>query len=390
MAGIPKAVLVRNEERQGRLGARLRGAREANGHNLIFLDTSVIVSTGWLEPLVDVLQDRKSIIVQPHFDKVNDPVTYEYVPIKEQMVAMLSWSLTVRMGKGHNSKESESIDFMESPVIHGAAFGVTKEYFESIGKLDAGVGDSGGENVELALRTWFCGGQILVIPCSRVGVLNIHDPVKINSYPAIWYITEVWLQSHKEVVKSYFDHDLAENVGDDRKTAMVQRLTAVRDMTCPHNMAWFMENIAKDMFAPSPDVAKFGYLKVKTGSCIRLGPDNKMVLGTCRASDHKMLPAEMSFELMKDGQLRIKDKCIQCMDNAYAVAQTCLGKEEQRQYWDYRDGKLINHWSKYCLMHVTDPDLKFKDDHRQILMAQPCDLDKTDKKDFSTYEFLKT
>ena len=37
-----------------------------------------------------------------------------------------------------------------------------------------------GHNVELSLRAWMCGLDVYTVPCSRVGVLNLRDPVKVH------------------------------------------------------------------------------------------------------------------------------------------------------------------------------------------------------------------
>ena len=58
--------------------ARVRGVHESTAEYIIFLDTNTIVNAGWLEPLIDLVQREETSIAVPHYDNVNDPVSYEY------------------------------------------------------------------------------------------------------------------------------------------------------------------------------------------------------------------------------------------------------------------------------------------------------------------------
>ena len=58
-----------------------------------------------------------------------------------------------------------------------------------------------------------------------------------------------------------------------------------------------------------------------------------------------------------------------------------------KQEWRYVEEQLINVWSTYCAMHVTDPDPETEGD-RQIAMAQECGTDNSNASHFKQWEFI--
>lgn len=45
-------------------------------------------------------------------------------------------------------------------TLVGCALAVSRKYFNKIGGFDDNMNVWGGENIELAFRTWMCGGQV--------------------------------------------------------------------------------------------------------------------------------------------------------------------------------------------------------------------------------------
>ena len=51
----------------------------------------------------------------------------------------------------------------------GGIFAVNAHWFAEIGSFDQKMEIWGGENIDLSLRSWLCGGSMYIIPCSHVG-----------------------------------------------------------------------------------------------------------------------------------------------------------------------------------------------------------------------------
>ena len=170
---LPVVRLVRLGRRVGRVRARLLAANEhVTNDVVVFVDAGVVCSPGWISPLLELVSsaaDGQTTVAVPHYDQLVHPVTLKYLHTDSDVVATLSWSLTIRM---RHQDVSAAADSMEDAglsrsvtVLRGDVFAVRRTFLSSIGglydvRLEHGTGVA--EHVELSLRTWLCGGTIKV------------------------------------------------------------------------------------------------------------------------------------------------------------------------------------------------------------------------------------
>ena len=376
---VPRARLIRNEDQLGEGRLRNEMARFAQYPTVVFLSPTVVCSPGWLEPLIELLRDEPLTLALPHLDNVNDPVTYDYVKTPDELVVTMTWSLGLRVVKSHGAPVK---DRLASPASRGEVFAVTREFIRKFGLFDEVFNDLGAENLELSLRTWLCGGMVKVAQCSHVGILRLNDPLRAHSSDSVRRIVSLWLPSEKELV-----FKLAK-ISDEKSAASLQVASPSNRLQCK-NFDWFLDEMKNlgILNKQSPKANQVGMLKVKTGMCARVGKDSRIDLGSCSTGTYELLPTNMEFELLSDGRITIGDQCLTTQNTAYVVAEKCATTENNHQRFNY-DSKqrLVNDWSSFCLMHVTDPEKQADNNPRQIAMAQKCEADSDGK--FSTWEFI--
>lgn len=82
---MPKVKVFRNSKREGLVRARLRGAREARGDVLTFLDSHCEATPGWAEPLLARIYEDEKNVVCPSIEVLNaDTFAYQASANAEQ------------------------------------------------------------------------------------------------------------------------------------------------------------------------------------------------------------------------------------------------------------------------------------------------------------------
>ena len=212
MSKHQKVKIVRAEERVGLIRARLIGASKASGPVLIFLDSHVECTPGWMEPLLDRIARNSTFVVCPVIDAI-DKETFEYKVNKYLVVGGFDWNLQFnwhRVPEHENKRRGHSLAPAWSPTMAGGLFAISKAFFEKLGTYDPGFDIWGAENLELSFKTWMCGGTLEIVPCSHVGhIFRERSPYKWISGVNVPFrnsvrLAEVWLDDYKK----YYYHRL--------------------------------------------------------------------------------------------------------------------------------------------------------------------------------------
>jgi polypeptide N-acetylgalactosaminyltransferase len=152
----------------------MMGAVNSQGPALIFMDSHIEVTTGWLEPLLDRLAINKNITSISVMDTVDmDTLEYRYSEDPSHvLVTGFEWNMIFNWKKPYEpegSQRKNPNDPISSPTMLGAFFGkdlnssywkisvdqsllfpavIDKSYFELLGMYDDGFEIWGAENLE--------------------------------------------------------------------------------------------------------------------------------------------------------------------------------------------------------------------------------------------------
>ena len=243
------------EERGGLIQARLVGAEQAAGSVLVFLDAHIEVTQGWLPPiLAEIVTDRTRVLVPVIDDIDDDTFAYEetWTDINRgglDWKMMHAWIHPDPPVQGSNSANA-----VPTPTMIGCAFAIDREFFFASGAYDNQMMIWGGENVEMSVRIWRCGGSLLRSPCSHVGhIYRKNTPHTVpGGYQAKMDIlnintarfAEVWLDDFKNFY--YYMNPSSKNVhiGD-----ISQRQQIKTDLQC-HSFEWFLDHVYPDSSLP--------------------------------------------------------------------------------------------------------------------------------------------
>ncbi|XP_057596327.1 polypeptide N-acetylgalactosaminyltransferase 15 isoform X1 [Hippopotamus amphibius kiboko] len=346
VARLEGVKLLRSNRRLGATRARMLGAARAAGDVLVFMDAHCECHPGWLEPLLARIADDRSRVVSPVLDVI-DWKTFQYYPSKDVQRGVLDWKLDFHwepLPERERKALPSPISPIRSPVVPGGVVAMDRHYFQNTGAYDPLMSLQGGENLELSLKTWLCGGSVEIIPCSRVGhIYRNQDAHSLLDQEATLRnkvrIAETWLGSFKE---TFYRHSPeAFSLSKAGKPDCTERQQLQRRLGC-RTFHWFLANVYPELY-PSERRPRFSGKLHNTGLgfCADCPAEGDLrgcavMLAPCRDSQQQQ-------HLEHTGRKEIHYGSPQhlCFDvrREQVILQNCTeeGPAIHQQHWDYQE-----------------------------------------------------
>lgn len=376
-----KVRLIRNVQREGLIRTRSRGAKEATGEVIVFLDAHCEVNKNWLPPLLaPIYRDSKTMTV-PVIDGI-DHKTFEYRPVygdDRHFRGIFEWGMLYKeneVPQRELNRRKHNSEPYKSPTHAGGLFAINRQYFLDLGAYDAGLLVWGGENFELSFKIWQCGGSIEWVPCSRVGHVyrsfmpyNFGKLAQKKKGPLITI-------NYKRVIETWFDDKYKEYFYTREPLARFLDMGDISDQLKLKNklqcksFQWYMDNVAYDVLDKYPELPPnlhFGELRsaavVKCLDTLGHAPPSLMAIQHCHGFGNNQL-----IRLNAKGQLGVGERCIEADSQGIKLAFCRMGTIDGPWQYDESTHTLLHRVHKKCMaLHPQTSHLSL----------MPCDINNT-------------
>jgi GT2 family glycosyltransferase len=166
-------VLVNRPHRQGVAQARNLGAARATGSVLVMMDAHCVPHAGWLEALLEQLDQPGTGIVAPQIISIEIPSATAFgLRISDEELG-LEW-LHQRTEKPY-----------PVPLVGCACMAMHRAFFEKVGRFDE-MRSYGMEDVEICIRSWLLGYAVTVVPDACVGHWFKKEPFAVGWHDSLY------------------------------------------------------------------------------------------------------------------------------------------------------------------------------------------------------------
>ncbi|XP_038432477.1 probable polypeptide N-acetylgalactosaminyltransferase 8 isoform X8 [Canis lupus familiaris] len=357
--------IIRHTKRKGLAQARNTGREVATADVIAILDAHVEVNVGWAEPILARIQEDRTVIVSPVFDNIN----FDTFELDKYALAVdgFNWKLWCR----YDPLPEAWFDLhdvtapIKSPSIMGI-LAANRIFLGEIGSLDGGMLVYGGENVELSLRVWQCGGRVEVLPCSRIAHLERnHKPYALDLSVALkrnaLRVAEIWMDEYKHMVYLAWNIPI-QNSGIDFGD-ISSRMALRKKLKCK-TFDWYLKNVYPSL-KPIHNIVGYGRMKntLDENLCLdqELVSGKTLIMFYCCKRSLQNVYYHLTGELYVGpliAEANIDDHCLTDPgDGEKPTLEPCSKAAQNRLhiYWDFKPGRAVmNRATKRCLEMKKD------------------------------------
>ncbi|XP_006891426.1 PREDICTED: probable polypeptide N-acetylgalactosaminyltransferase 8 [Elephantulus edwardii] len=369
--------LIRHTERKGLAESRNTGWQAATADVVAILDAHIEVNIGWAEPILARIQEDHTVIVSPVFDKI----LFDTFDLQKYALAVdgFNWELWCR----YDSLPQAWIDLHDAtaPVRSPSIMGILaadRLFLGKIGGLDGEMLVYGGENVELSLRVWQCGGKIEVLPCTRIAHIERHHKPYAADLGTVLKrnalrVAEIWMDEYKHMVYMAWNVPLQHSgidYGD------VSSRKALREKLKCKSFDWYLKNVYP-ILKPIPSIVGYGRMKnaLDESICLDQGPipGNTPIMYSCHSFSSQNVYYHLTGQFYVGAliaEINTEDRCLTDPgEGENPTLEPCVKAAQKglHIYWDFKQEKaVINKSTKRCL------EIKKNSAGIYVLVLQTC------------------
>lgn len=318
------------------------------------------------------------MVVSPVFDKVHyDDLHVERYISSAHGFDWATWCLY----ESFNKEWSQTLDESQpgkSPSLMGI-FAADRVFLGEIGALDGGMNMYGGENVELGVHVWLCGGSVEVVPCSKIAhIERFHKPyaldLNIHVRRNALRVAETWFDQYKKNVFIAWNLPLQNHgidIGD-----VSERKRLKEKLKCKP-FKWYLDNVYTSLDTWD-NILGYGTLKnsLLKDYCVDQGtvPGTIPLLYQCHHQQPQHCYYTTEGEIFIGGisshKYNNNNRCLVDSGSSTTPAlQDCsvARLSKLHMHWDFKQGEAImNRGTKRCLEFAQGQDIFYQ------LVVQQC------------------
>lgn len=151
--------VIRHAETVGLIGAKKDGGDAATGDIVVFFDCHVAPQPGWHRSFLGLIAENYRRIVVPVITDLDVTHWRQRGGNRGQAKCYLTWDADFKWFDSNDPYV---------PVLSGGLLGISKRWWNETGGYDEKMIGWGGENLDQSLRSWLCGGEIMMAKDSFV------------------------------------------------------------------------------------------------------------------------------------------------------------------------------------------------------------------------------